>query len=380
MNKKIKVCHFAHLLNGKADGVYKHISLITKYTNKNVFEHHFCYPGNLENEILSKSSFESVNILKKLNTKDLLLNAYFFIEIWRKNNFDIVHTHSIKTYLIACIANSFLRKKVIYNYHGHFIDNMFYSSSQKNIIKVLHYLFCKFSLVSIAIAPSSVSKIRLMKETKHFPEIFVYWNGGEIQTANKNRSTTIIKTLRSDSNFKLVFIGRLAKEKRIDRALRIVKEISDKQLISFYIVGFGEEERKLKSLVKELRIEKIVKFIGYLENPQQYLENFDLLILTSDYEGTPQVLWEAMAEAVPIISSDVDGCSEIICSTGCGLIYNGELRDARGKIVSLMKNKKELVSMGVRGQDAIRQKYNLISFGQRIGNIYNSLLNRQVGL
>lgn len=79
------------------------------------------------------------------------------------------------------------------------------------------------------------------------------------------------------------------------------------------MVGKGECENKIKELVTSLNLENQVIFTGFKSNPYPLLSKAKGLILSSDYEGLPTVILEALALKVPVISTDCpSGPNEIL--------------------------------------------------------------------
>ena len=70
-----------------------------------------------------------------------------------------------------------------------------------------------------------------------------------------------------------------------------------------------------------MNLNQNVKMLGYIPNAKLYIKYFDLLLFTSDWEGLPLSVWEAMAAKVPIVSTDVGGVKEILEKEKCGLTY-----------------------------------------------------------
>ena len=107
------------------------------------------------------------------------------------------------------------------------------------------------------------------------------------------------------NQFTIVNMGRLTGAKgqwHLIRALTYVKkEIKNIKLL---ILGDGELEDYLKDLVIDLRLEEYVIFLGYKTNPFKYVNKSDLLTMSSLYEGFGNVIIEAMACGIPVISTD----------------------------------------------------------------------------
>jgi len=102
----------------------------------------------------------------------------------------------------------------------------------------------------------------------------------------------------------LITIGRLNKEKGHWHLLRVFSEIRKKMQCKLLILGKGELEGYLRKLSNELNIINDVMFLGWQNNPFKYLKSSSLFVLTSLHEGFGNVLIEAMACNLPVISTD----------------------------------------------------------------------------
>jgi glycosyltransferase involved in cell wall biosynthesis len=114
---------------------------------------------------------------------------------------------------------------------------------------------------------------------------------------------------------RLLFVGRLALQKRVDRLVEAMALIESG--ITLDIVGDGEDRTKLETLAAQNNSGNI-RFHGRLEGAGllNIYRNSDIFVLPSDREGMPLVLLEAMATGLPIIGSDVIGINELIRDVG----------------------------------------------------------------
>lgn len=128
----------------------------------------------------------------------------------------------------------------------------------------------------------------------------------------------------------IISAGRLVRQKRFDRMLRaFALARRTRQDLRLLILGKGELEPELRSLSRELGIEREVDLVGFQENPAAWMAKSDLFAMSSEREGFPNVLIEAMACGVPVVSTDcLSGPSEIIDPDQNGLLVPEEPPEA----------------------------------------------------
>lgn len=127
----------------------------------------------------------------------------------------------------------------------------------------------------------------------------------------------------NDGVVKFVSIGRLAHQKdypTLLRAFRLVRSSYEAELI---VVGDGPERTNLERIVSELELERDVSFVGELTNPFKIMKCADVLVLSSLYEGLPNVLIEAQFFGLPIVATDAPGGSrEILLDGSAGALVS----------------------------------------------------------
>ena len=114
--------------------------------------------------------------------------------------------------------------------------------------------------------------------------------------------------------FNIVTLGRLTYQKGQWNLIYAIKDIVVQYpKVRLYILGDGELKNELEELVKKLELEEHVFFLGFISNAHKFLRQCDLFVLTSLFEGLGNVLLEAMALGLPVISTDCkSGPREII--------------------------------------------------------------------
>lgn len=111
-------------------------------------------------------------------------------------------------------------------------------------------------------------------------------------------------------HFNLVTIGRLVPGKNHVMLIQAVKKIKNVRL---YIIGDGPLRNDLENIITENNLENQIFLLGFDSNPYQYLKGADLFIFGSKYEGFPNVLLEAMACRLPLLTTNCkSGPNEIM--------------------------------------------------------------------
>lgn len=106
-------------------------------------------------------------------------------------------------------------------------------------------------------------------------------------------------------------VGRLTYQKGFDVLLRALAQ-PGLEAVHLLLAGTGEESERLRALAHSLKIGDRVRFAGYRRDVPRWLGALDLYVHPARFEGTPNILLEAMAAACPIVATNIDGNSEIL--------------------------------------------------------------------
>jgi len=149
----------------------------------------------------------------------------------------------------------------------------------------------------------------------------------------------------------IISVGRLNVQKDFKTLIYAYNYAINKGLdIDLVIVGEGEEEARLRELIKNLNLEKRIHLLGYKKNPYPYIRNAKLFVLSSIWEGFGYVLLEAMALGVPVISTDCkSGPAEILNYGEYGkLVSVGNFEELGEAIYSTYYNKERLKEFSLK--------------------------------
>ncbi|WP_258521719.1 glycosyltransferase [Phocaeicola dorei] len=121
--------------------------------------------------------------------------------------------------------------------------------------------------------------------------------------------------------FTICMVGRLNKQKRYDRALRVTKRLKDAGYdFDLWIIGEGSLEEPLKAMSNEYGLNECVHFLGFKKPSYSYMKVADLYLNTSEAEGFSLVNCEALCLGLPVISTATSGPTELLNHSQYGLL------------------------------------------------------------
>lgn len=139
------------------------------------------------------------------------------------------------------------------------------------------------------------------------------------------------------SPIRLLFVGRLSKVKQVDKLIEAMDILENATL---QIIGDGEEYVYLKSLVQTKHLESRVNFKGAAlpSEIHKFLEESDILVMNSVFEGKPMTILEALSYGLPIITTPVGGIPEITSQNKNTEYTNGTKESIRDAVYKITKN------------------------------------------
>lgn len=132
----------------------------------------------------------------------------------------------------------------------------------------------------------------------------------------------------------ILSVGRLSPEKEFDTVIRAVSEVARTRPVRLMILGEGRERPALEALVDELGMGECVRLPGFAANPYAYMSRAAVLVLSSRWEGSPNVLVEAMACGTPVVATDCpSGPAELLDGGRLGPLV--DVGDASGMAAAI---------------------------------------------
>jgi glycosyltransferase involved in cell wall biosynthesis len=150
----------------------------------------------------------------------------------------------------------------------------------------------------------------------------------------------------------LIGVGRLVEQKDFETLIRAYYRVQKQITCKLLILGEGPERQKLENLVQELDLTSKIDLPGFASNPYTNMTHSDLFVLSSQFEGLPTVLIEAMACGCPLVSTDCDsGPDEILDNGRYGaLVPVGDVSAMTQAIIQSLQNPPEKELLRKRAQ------------------------------
>ena len=155
-----------------------------------------------------------------------------------------------------------------------------------------------------------------------------------------------IKFFKSKKNLRILNIGRLTNQKNQLLILKSIKYLKNQIPIKVIIVGKGENYSVLKNYIQQNNLNNKVLLTNGLSNPYPYIKHCDFFLLSSNYEGLPNVLLEAQCFKKIIISTKCPtGPQEILLNGKAGIFFKmNDFKDLSKKIIYVYKNKNKMIN------------------------------------
>jgi glycosyltransferase involved in cell wall biosynthesis len=346
---KKKILFIIHELTmGGAERVL--VNLINNI-DRDKFEIHLAIFNN-EGEL--KNDLKEDIIVHDLKSKKVRKGIFKLYKLIKKLKPDIIFSGIAHVNLMLAVLIPFLSKKIKFiaretNTVSEEIKNYKY----KVLIKILYKIFYKnYDLI---ISQSNFMKNDLIKNFSILENKLVVINNPlDVDKINRMKKD-YISCIFEKRKINLLAVGGLRYQKGFDLLLKSFS-LLDKNF-HLFIIGEGKEKTNLKKLAKELKIENRVHFLGFQFNPYKFMSKADLLVISSRYEGFPNVVLEANACGLPVVAFDCPGGTKEIIKNG----KNGFLVKC-GDINALAKAIEKAVEYEWNTHEIIKnvfKKYNL---------------------
>lgn len=168
--------------------------------------------------------------------------------------------------------------------------------------------------------------------------------------------------------------GRLDPIKRLDifiAAAHLILEVLP--AAKFLIVGEGSEKQQLSKLVTDSGLQESVLFLGHRDDIYDVLRAMDILVLSSDHEGLPMVLLEALNLGVPVVARNVGGIPEVLEDDGGILVNSDRPNDLANACLRVLNDHDLRAQLALGGTQRVAQNFGAERNAEKMAEMYLSL-------
>jgi len=174
----------------------------------------------------------------------------------------------------------------------------------------------------------------------------------------------------------LLAIGRLDQNKRFDKFIELISKLKNSgyNSIKGILIGTGALEGYLKEYTKNAGLTKDnFEFISHTSEPEVFFKKADIFVLTSEFEGTPNVILEAMASGLSVVSSKVGNLPFIIEDGLNGFFFDGKVDTLFKVIDNLVKNPEMRDMIASNARKTIEENFSMKTLETNLLYIYNAI-------
>ncbi len=304
------------------------------------------------------------------------MNSSFIKDIieWKP---DVIHSQcEFSTFLMARRLAKKLDIPIVHTYHTVYEDYTHYFFPNKRIGRVMVSVLTKGVIrrTSYVIAPTDKVKNMLMGYGVK-RDIMVVPTGIDLHNFNTKQDKEKLQTLRAkigipDGNKVLISIGRLGKEKNLEEIISFLERLHNPE-ITLVIVGDGPYRSNLEYLVKELRLERQVKFTGMVSPNEvaDYYKLGDVFVCASISEAQGLTYMEALAVGVPALCRK-DPCLDNVVIDGVNGWQYTSYEHFADRLTAILYQEDLHKTLSRNAHDLVLQEYSSIAFARKVSQVY----------
>jgi len=309
--------------------------------------------------------------------KDILalIEIHRFI---RKNNIEVVHTHSSKAGILGRLAARLAKIKIIL----HSVHGWSFHDYQPSLIRLffiwLERLGAKFTDKLIVVSDYDRQKgldNRIGRDDQY--SLIRY---GIDPTEFSREDQTIKKELGIGNNDLAVGMIACFKPQKLPQDFIKLASLINKLLpnVKFFLIGDGILRKEIQRLVRKFNLQKYCILTGWRRDISRILSAIDVFALTSLWEGLPITALEAMASGKPVVATDTGGIREVIREGETGFLVSPRDMDKMSeRIVMLLKDRILRIEIGQKARDSLGFNFTLSHMVRESENIYGDLLKKK---
>jgi glycosyltransferase involved in cell wall biosynthesis len=318
-----------------------------------------------------------------------MVSLVFLVRQIRAWQPQILHTHAAKAGALgrtaALLAGRRRPPVIVHTFHGHVLTGYF-SAPVSALFTAIERLLARFTTCLIAVSEEvRADLVRLRVAPSEcivvLPLGFDFSRFDAPADERRERRETFRRSLGIPLEAPLVtLVGRLEPIKRVDRFLRVASLIDEPKSVWFLVVGDGSLREELQQSPEAAKLGDRLVWAGLRSDmPDVYFAS-DLVVVTSDNEGTAVSAIEAQAAGLPVVTTRVGGMPAVVLDGENGFVTEPEAEEAFvNAIVRLLLDDGLRCRLGAAGREHALSAFSLERLVEDVDELYQRLLGGNVG-
>ncbi len=310
------------------------------------------------------------------------------LRVIRRTRPDVLHTHAAKAgtlgRLAALMALRARPRVIVHTFHGHVFEGVFPSRLAARVIVLIERLLAPLTTRFVAVssevgddldrygvaAPKKVSVIRLGFDLSRFKLD---------DDRRQSERLALRRSLGIPPNARVVtIVARVVQMKRIDRFIRVAGRLEDMTDVWFLVVGDGEQRAAIEWSAEARGLGARLVWAGMRGDVAAVCAATDVMVLTSDNEGTPVAFIEAQAAGLPVVGPDVGGMATVVEDGKTGrVIPQGDEEGLATAVRALLEDPAMRNRMGEAGQVRAFDRFGIDRLVDDVDALYRELLDHR---
>ena len=339
-----------------------------------------CLPGGIfEEKIRTSAEILPFDLRNRFN----LANIYQLAKIMREKNIEIVHSQGGRADFFTRVAAKLTGVPVVISTVQMPVEGYDVGILRKMLYVSLDRITERF-VDRVIVVSEALKHVMIAGHGIRSDKVVRVSNGVELDRYDPNlhSGNGVRENLNISQGVPLIgAIGRLVWQKGLEflvgAAPIVLNYVPDAK---FLLVGEGPLEVELRNLAERSGFSERVLFTGFRSDMPEVLSALDVLVLPSLREGLPMILLEGMAMAKPIVTTNIEGISEVVEHDKTGvLVPPGNSQILAEGIIGLLKDKDKAQQIGQAGRKRVEEAFSVEMMVKKTEEGYESVVMEKLG-
>lgn len=292
---------------------------------------------------------------------------------------DVVHSHSMKTDVLAAPLCRLLRLPLCIEVHGYLHPD---DDPRVRLYERLDQVALRLADAAIVLSRDYHAEVRgygVPAARVHLCPSGINVSGLRAQIGQRSVRAELSLPPPGQGPLVLGMVARLSAEKGHSHFLHSLRALRQQgQDVVGVLFGEGPLREVLQQEVQTLGLTEFVRFAGYIPQVADAYASLDVLVSCSRFEGLPLNLIEAMALGIPVVAMATGGCTDILADGECGrLVQRGDGNALTAALLQVCQDAPLRARMAVAGARRADAHFSLPAWASRIEQVYAAAISRR---